>query len=75
MKQFFYTNNKEIKKFLSKQPTLKENTLQILNRWIKSSRNGFLHKDIVQVSNTKQLNESINDSIQLLSNLILLFNQ
>lgn len=75
MKQFFYTNNKEIKEFLSKQPTLKENTLQILNRWIKSSRNGFLHKDIVQVSNTKQLNESINDSIQLLSNLILLFNQ
>ena len=75
MKQFFYADNEEIKSFLAKRQTLKEETLEILNRWIKKSRNGFLHKDIVQVSNTEQLNKSITDSIQLLCNLIILFNK
>ncbi len=75
MKQFFYSNDRDIQYLLGKNQNLNRNTLTILNRWIDDSRNGFLHKDIVEVSNVEQLNQSITDSLQLLCNLIILFKQ
>ena len=73
MKQFFYSVDPDIQLFLSKNPDLNSDTLKILDTWIDKSRNDFLHKDIVEVSNVEQLNKSISDSLQLICNLIILF--
>ena len=75
MKQFFYSSDRDIQCFLNKNQQVSKDTLSIMNRWIDESRNGFLHKDIVEVSNVEQLAESITDSLQLLCNLIILFKQ
>ncbi|MDD7316739.1 MAG: hypothetical protein PUG55_04860 [Bacillales bacterium] len=75
MKQFFYSSDRDIQCFLNKNQQLSKDTLLIMNRWIDESRNGFLHKDIVEVSNVEQLAESITDSLQLLCNLFIYKNQ
>ena len=73
MKQFFYSHDAEIIDFLTNDYDLTKDTKRLLGKWIDESRNGFLHKDLIEIKNLKQFNESMNDSMRLLCNLILLF--
>lgn len=73
MQQFFLSDDSDIKSFVVKKQSLANTINDLLEVWIKKSRNGFLHKDIIDISNTTQLHKSIDDSIRLLCYLILFF--
>ena len=73
MQQFFLSDDNGIISFLSNNKERVSITKKILKKWIKDSRNGFLHKDIINVNDRQQLRESIVDSILLLANIILIF--
>lgn len=45
----------------------------LLSRWISKTRNGFLHKDLIQV-NDNMIDSSIKDSITIICLLMLVFN-
>ena len=73
MYQIFNCDDEDIKAFLEKKP-LYLGPIQVkFSKWLKDSRNGYLHKHIIEIENIKQMNDSINDSIELMCLLILLF--
>ena len=46
---------------------------QLLSRWINKTRNGFLHKDLIEINNN-MIDSSIIDSIYIICLLMLVFN-
>jgi hypothetical protein len=73
MYQIFNCDDEDIKAFLEEKPRCLGRIQVIFSTWLKHSRNGYLHKHIIEVENIKQMNKSINDSIDLMCLLILLF--
>lgn len=63
MYQFYKSKDKEIINHLKKKINLTYKIEEILPRWISKTRNGFLHKDILDIAT---LEKSIEDSINIL---------
>ena len=75
MQQFFYLKDNDVVLFLEKTKERSDKTLKLLDKWRDKSRNGYLHKDIIEVKNKNQLRESVSDSVSLLGNIVLMFNE
>lgn len=69
MQQFFYSTDTEIEEYLFKKENLVRQLKEIMGRWISKTRNGFLHKDVL---NYETLAKSIEDSFNILCLLILI---
>lgn len=74
MYQIFNCRDDEIIEFLKLRSIYSTQVKTIFSKWLQFSRNGFLHKHIIETYDFEQLNNSINDSIKLMCLLILLFN-
>lgn len=75
MYQIFECNDEEINNFLKTKNKYSDRVKEIFSKWIQNSRNGFLHKHIIEVTNIEQMNKSIDDSIKLICLLILMFDK
>ena len=78
MNQIFSNNEnvvlpQEIKAFLYSKGVRKEELKEVLSRWISKTRNGFLHKDLIEIDNN-MIDASIKDSISIICLLMLVLN-
>ena len=71
LSQIFYCNNETIKDYLYDSYPYSNKLKQLLKKWIKYSRNGFLHKD--SIKDDSVLEESALNSLDVLCWLILTF--
>ena len=63
----------EIRAHLNSKGTRKAELKSILSRWISKTRNGFLHKDLIEINND-MIDSSISDSIAIICLLMLVLN-
>ena len=73
MNQIFTCDDREIKEFFKYNNQHLNELTTIMTRWISKTRNGFLHKDIIDGIDSKLLEESIKDTITILCLLIVIF--
>lgn len=73
MNQIFTCDDREIKEFFKYNSQYLNELIPIMTRWISKTRNGFLHKDIIDGIDIKLLEESIKDTITILCLLIVIF--
>ena len=62
----------EIKQYLNTRKLRKDELKNLLSRWVSKTRNGFLHKDIIEIGND-MIDASIKDSIAIICLLMLVF--
>ena len=70
MNQIFYTDNSAIRSFLKRKSEYSSKLKTILSAWIKYSRNGFLHKHLL--NNDKKTESELN-SLDVLFYVMLVF--
>lgn len=73
MNQIFTSDDREIQEFFKYNDNHLNELKSIMTRWISKTRNGFLHKDIIDGIDSKLLEESIKDTITILCLLIVIF--
>lgn len=73
MEQVFKAQESFVVDLFSKHEREVDELYKKISKWRSTTRNGFLHKDLIEIDGTVKLEDSIDDSLQIINLLINVF--